>query len=100
MSGQLRRSIAGAQIRLNIGSVGGNELSEIGTPLLPFAFPARQSSAAAALEGSGVLRCHRGNDVEQIAERQKSLAWRPGTVCGDLLADRSIECRICRGHLV
>jgi hypothetical protein len=79
--------------------VGGNELSELDTPLLPFAFPGRQSAAASFL-GSGVLRRHRVNDVEQITERQESLAWRPGTVCGDLLADRSIECRISRGHLV
>ena len=99
MSGQLRRSIAGAQIRLNISPVCGKELYEVGTPLLPFAFPGGQSSAA-SLVGGWVLRRHRVNDVEQITEREKSLAWRPGAVCGDLLADCSIECRISRGHLV
>jgi hypothetical protein len=77
--------------------VGGNEFSELGTPLLPFAFPRRQSPTASLLSRR-ILRRHRVNDVEKIAKRHESLGRRPSAVGGDLLADRSIKRRIRCGH--
>ena len=79
--------------------MGGKESSELGTPLLPFAFPGGQG-ATASLLGGGVLRRHRVNDIEQTTKGQKLLARRPGPVGGDPLADCSIKCPISRGHRI
>jgi len=79
--------------------LGGEELPELGTPLLPFAFPGCHSATASLLSG-WVLRRHCVNDIEQIAKGQESLARCPGAVGGDLLADCSIKRRISHGHRI